>query len=824
MDVQRNRFVRAQRSWMKSCRISIIRKLPGLLVLLLTALPLMAQSAGLQGVVLDPSESSVPGASVEAININTQIRRVAETDEQGNFTIPSIPDGTYQVTTRARGFSTHLTNDVVITNGKSQTLNIKLAIRAVATEVTVQATIANIPDTDIDVGPLVSKKLIDLPYAITVLPSDLIENQQASSLRELIKYMPSAQIQERGGSDVGRPQTRGFQGDVTANTRYDGMNIVTTTSIPMEMFDRIEVINGLSGSMNGPTPPSGSFNFVIKRAPDAPLRRITLKYDNQNSPSILGDLGQKFGKDKQFGYRLTAVFNDGEGYVDGSSLRRGLVSMAFDWRFLKNTVAELNFSYYAFEKKGYSAGFGYGDAAPLPEPMDASVPGYGQKWAGHELYTNTESLRIRHDFNDNWHLTAGVLDQHAERGMLTVNNTMLDNNGNFRTSVSPGVPSAWEVTSNIAYLNGSFRTGSVLHEIAFGTNGHQRRMVSGQAVQQMPSVTLGTSNIAAPRLYDYDPAWSAHLDYSYKSSINQQQMVLVNDTLTFDRHWSAVVSFGQAWIWTRGFNNSGNETSRRDDNGVSLGASLLYKPVEKVTTYYTYADSLEMGAVAPSLTANPNIQNPGEAMAPYRSKSHEVGVKAEFSSRASFTIAGFHIERPFAFTDPRDAYFKVAGNQRNLGLEISATGDILQDLTVYGGLTVMDPKLRDTGYAATTDKEVVGQAKFRSNLFVEYRLPWLHGLTLNMNWHHTGKRAANDRNTLWVDGYHTVDLGARFTTRLFDERIPVTWRLDANNVGNTFYWASIFAGSTDGVISSSASNSAFLGPTRTYMASMQVGF
>jgi len=785
--------------------------------------PLYAQDAGLRGVVTDPSGARVPGAAIEAINTVTQVRRLTTTDGQGEYVISSLPAGTYQVTARARGFSANISGDVVIAYGASQTLDISLAVQSVSSEVSVSATIVNIPDTDIMIGPLAGKKLIDLPYSITLLPSELIENQQAASLRELVKYMPSVQIQERGGSDVGRPQTRGFQGDVSANTRFDGMNIIATTAIPMEMFDRVEVLNGLSGSMSGPTPPAGTFNFVVKRATDVPTRQVTLKYDNQNSPSIIGDFGQKFGSDKQFGYRLVAIYGDGEGYIDGSSLRRGLASMAFDWRFLRNTVAEVNFSFYAFEKKGYSASFGYGNAdsdgnvITLPDAMDASIPGYGQEWAGHELYTNTESLRVRHDFNEKWSLTAGVLDQHAERGMITVSNSMLNNNGDFFVSVIPGVPSAWEITSNIAYLNGSFHTGSALHEISAGTNGFQRRMVTGVPVQSMPPVTLGTSNIARPQLYDYDPAWQLSTDYTYKSNVSQQQAMMFNDTITFDKHWSALASISHAWIWTRNFTDSGEKTSGSDDNGVSLGASLLYKPVEKVTVYYTYADSLEMGSASNSST----VANPGETMPPYRSKSHEAGVKAELSSRASFTIAGFHIERPFAFIDPADNYYKVAGRQRNFGMEISATGDIFQDLTVYGGLTVMDPRLQDTGYPTTTDKEVVGAPKLRSNLFAEYRLPTLRGLSFNMNWHHTGKRAANDINTLWVDGYHTVDLGARFTTRLFEARIPVTWRFDAANVGNSFYWASIFAGSTDGVPSTA---SAFLGPTRTFMASMQVGF
>jgi iron complex outermembrane receptor protein len=231
---------------------------------------------------------------------------------------------------------------------------------------------------------------------------------------------------------------------------------------------------------------------------------------------------------------------------------------------------------------------------------------------------------------------------------------------------------------------------------------------------------------------------------------------------------------------------------------VSYGASLLYKPTKNITTYYTYADNLQQGDIAPST----GVANPNEILAPYRSEQHEIGIKASVSG-ASFTLAGFRIERPFAYTDPGDTVFKVAGNQRNFGLEVMATGEIFRDLTAYGGVTLLDPKLEDTGRTTTTNKQVVGVPKVQANLLLEYRLPLLRGLSFNMNWHHTGKRAANDTNATWAAGYHTVDLGARFTTRVL-ERIPLTWRLEVRSTGNTFYWASIFPSSINGTRAATA--------------------
>jgi iron complex outermembrane receptor protein len=776
---------------------------------LLMAMPLLAQNSELRGTITDPSQAAIPNASIEAISINTQARWAAKSDSQGSYSIQSLPAGTYQIIARAQGFSPTINNEIKLQAGQTFAHNIQLAIKSVQSEVSVQATIATIPDTDISLGPLPGKQLMDLPYSITVLPNDLIENQQATSLRELIKYMPSVQIEERGGSDVGRPQTRGFEGTVTANTRFDGLNIVATTAHPMEMFEHLEVLNGLSGSLTGPAQPAGSFNFVVKRPTDTPLRQLTVKYDNQNSPSIFGDLGGHLGKSKKFGYRFVLLYGDGEGYVDGSNLQRGLASMALDWRFLKNTVAEINFSYYSFDKKGFPGGFSYGPTIQLPDAPDSSRVGYGQKWGGSELYTRTESMRIRHDFSKDWHLVLGFLDQSAERGFTTPTNTLTNNAGAYKSTLNVGAAGRHEVDSNMASLNGRFHTGGISHEISGGTNGFEWRTYGSASTQ----IAVGTANIANP--VEFAKPNLSTIGNVYNSGRSTQQALAANDTITFSKSWSALLSINQSWLRARNFNASGVQTSQYKENGVSYGASLLYKPTKNITTYYTYADNLQQGDIAPST----GVANPNEILAPYRSEQHEIGIKASVS-RASFTLAGFRIERPFAYTDPGDTVFKVAGNQRNYGLEVMSTGEIFRDLTAYGGITLLNPRLEDTGRATTANKQVVGVPKVQANLLLEYRLPLLRGLSFNINWHHTGKRAGNDTNTTWASGYHTVDLGARFTTRVLD-RMPLTWRLEVDNVGNKFYWASIFPSSINGT---SGSYSAFLGPTRTFMASVQVGF
>ncbi|MFC0709980.1 hypothetical protein [Azorhizophilus paspali] len=56
----------------------------------------------------------------------------------------------------------------------------------------------------------------------------------------------------------------------------------------------------------------------------------------------------------------------------------------------------------------------------------------------------------------------------------------------------------------------------------------------------------------------------------------------------------------------------------------------------------------------------------------------------------------------------------------NRGLELSANGEILPSLSIYGGATWLDPRLRDTAREDTSDKRIVSvptiQANFQDNV------------------------------------------------------------------------------------------------------------
>src|SRR5688572_30087877 len=96
----------------------------------------------IQGTVSDPSGALVPGATVEARNLDTNLVRSLVTSADGRFVLLSLPPGRYIVTVSLQGFATHVQEDLTLTVGQSITLNPVLKVSGTAETVTVTGTSA----------------------------------------------------------------------------------------------------------------------------------------------------------------------------------------------------------------------------------------------------------------------------------------------------------------------------------------------------------------------------------------------------------------------------------------------------------------------------------------------------------------------------------------------------------------------------------------------------------------------------------------------------------------------------------------------------------
>jgi iron complex outermembrane receptor protein len=148
------------------------------------------------------------------------------------------------------------------------------------------------------------------------------------------------------------------------------------------------------------------------------------------------------------------------------------------------------------------------------------------------------------------------------------------------------------------------------------------------------------------------------------------------------------------------------------------------------------------------------------------------------------------------------------------------SGRIFDRLMLTGGLVVLDPKLTDTGIAATNNKNFVGIPDYKSNVLAEYHVPKLTGVFMNFDWQHVGRRAIDDINSEYTPQYNTFDFGVRYTTRIAGR--AATFRVTANNATDVHYWSTLGPGSITG--QSTGSYLAHLGEPRLLTASVRYTF
>lgn len=96
-----------------------------------------ATTGSVQGDVLDEKGGSVPGATVEAKNIDTNYTRVDTTDADGHFAFLNLVPGRYKLTITKAGFATVIQENVNLTVGGALTIPVTLKVSSVATQVVV---------------------------------------------------------------------------------------------------------------------------------------------------------------------------------------------------------------------------------------------------------------------------------------------------------------------------------------------------------------------------------------------------------------------------------------------------------------------------------------------------------------------------------------------------------------------------------------------------------------------------------------------------------------------------------------------------------------
>ena len=115
-------------------------------VLLITG-SLFAQTlATVQGQITDQSGAVVTGATVTVTNTATSVSQTTKTDSGGNYRVPALPIGTYDLDIQASGLERQRAKGLILEVGRTTVQNFQLKVAQANEVVTVESEIEGASD------------------------------------------------------------------------------------------------------------------------------------------------------------------------------------------------------------------------------------------------------------------------------------------------------------------------------------------------------------------------------------------------------------------------------------------------------------------------------------------------------------------------------------------------------------------------------------------------------------------------------------------------------------------------------------------------------
>lgn len=636
-------------------------------------------------------------------------------------------------------------------------------------------------------GALGNQDVMDTPFNITSYTAELIADQQARNVADVMANDPSVRFTTSSGHAYENYRIRGF--DVNASElALDGMfGLAPSGHAPLEAVERVEVLKGPGALFTGMAPGGGVggvINLVPKRAGDDPLSRVSVGYQSKSQFGTSVDLGRRFGAGREVGLRINGAFSDGDTDLDGQSKKREFVSAAADYRgkALKASVD----AYYSKESfaGGTPAMYWFQATTPIPDarsPRTNLFPG-----AGGTLESKAVVAKAEYEFNR--FLTAfaglGVMDFESVGFINGTHARNIAANGNF-TATTNGTRSYTDSVSSEAGLRSQFATAGVGHELVLHMTNLEQE--SGSATNSAAGVT---SNIHTPLTTLVMPQAPGRAPRTSDTTLSSLALV---DTLSFvDDRVRLTLGVRNQSVKTINYSaTSGAVTAKYDKSVVTPALALVVKPWgPSISLYANYVQGLSRGdTVSDTLATNRNF-----VFAPYKTEQKELGGKWT-QGGFSNTVSLFEITRPtmVAIGSSTNPTYTDEGEKRVRGLEWNTFGELTRSVRLLGGVTYTQGVQTRTAYDRYNGNEAIGAPRWQGNLGTEWDTPWLAGLTLSGRVITTSSQYLDAANRQQIPSWTTVDVGARYVTSVEQRRVVL--RLNINNLFDKHYWSGSFSDS-----------------------------
>ena len=542
--------------------------------------------------------------------------------------------------------------------------------------------------------------LKEIPQSVTVMTRKQMDDQDIVDLKDAANKTTGLV----GAQGVGRGlilTSRGFQID---DWQYDGVPIPRNTyalgnwaTQDLIFFDRMEVLRGASGLLQGTGSPGGAVNLVRKRGQAAPKVTLTGKAGSWDHYGLQLDAGGPLNQSGTIRGRFVADQDDSHSFVDSEWYKTTSLYGALDFDLSEATTLGMAVSQSDGESRSNVRGFPrYSDG----KPIDLSRSTYtGAKWNHSDIDVTTLYTDLEHRFNDDWAFKVGAVRMTETN---KAKNQRVQSSGSGIRPDGTGVQYADFVTdldsTKVALdmnVIGKFEALSMQQEIMVGgsyskyTSDDKFARTFNNSTDKIFDIDHDRPDISYEDLIDsggrgvpsqYDIRQKGLYGSWRVKPIEQLTLVLGSRVSWYDYSYKSSTE-------TLSGTTVNPESTANETGEVTPYAGIVYDLSREWAVYASYTDVF---------TPQTERDTAGSVIKPIIGSNYEIGLKGELmDGRINTSLALFRYDQENRAVLDRQGeqicngwYCSTAsGKVRSQGLDAEISGEVIDNLQLFAGYT-----------------------------------------------------------------------------------------------------------------------------------------
>ena len=689
--------------------------------------------------------------------------------------------------------------------------------------------------------------LLDTPRSIQVIPEQVMLDQQAIDLEDVLKNVSGVQPYRVVGGTGESYILRGFR----VNTVYqDGVRLnLSGRRVAVANLEQIEVVKGSTALLYGETEPGGVINVITKK-PSAERRNyISTTVDDVGRRFALGDFTGSLYKESSLLYRLVASYENSETFREAGSaadVKRFNIAPSLSWDITDHdkliASVELTSSEIPLDR---------GNVVVLDSqgiPSIADIPRERRLGEDIDISDNRQlniHLDYQHRFSHDWNSQSLIHYENYENrsfqhnpafgltGLVAPNLGLIGNlllSGGAIAQFS-GVPVESGLLARQRFIAdtegrnlffaqrffGEITLFGLANHISFGVD---FRKSNDDFISEQDLISI--NNIGIPLAFlpfsvqtqfrdfsvlnIYDPQYTnATVETTptfFLNRRNQQLGYYAQDLITLNEQWqlSLGLRFDQiknetetttlfdSIPGTNGIavipNTTTNEQKSDTGSEVSPNGGVIFQPNENVSLYVSYSESFQGEFES---TANDGRLN---KFIVSEGVQYETGVKGSLLNEAlNFNISVYDLtlENVLNGTNSFTGEREFNGEQNARGIEVDVNMQFLEGWNIIYSYAYTDAEITES--VINKGNQPQGIAEHSASLWASYEFTQgsLHGLGIGFGAYYTGDRFADGANAIKLDSFTTTELSAWYYLPVANDK-QVRFHLGVKNLTDKEYY------------------------------------